>query len=79
MLLLVETNLKTFDASFYGLAAKYEKLKARRDRDPNPFVDPKGYMTYVDDSKRPSKPPSRASSPNLKTEAIASIHPDVPG
>ena len=35
-------------ASFYGLAAKYEKLKARKDGDPNPFVDAKGYLDHVD-------------------------------
>ncbi len=35
-------------ASFYGLADKYARLKARRDGDPNPFVDPKGYLAHVD-------------------------------
>lgn len=35
-------------ASFYGLAAKYARLKERRDGDPNPFVDPKGYLAHVD-------------------------------
>ena len=39
-------------ASFYGLAAKYEKLKTRKDGDPNPFVDPKGYLTHVDDFEK---------------------------
>jgi metallo-beta-lactamase class B len=34
--------------SFYGLADKYAKLKARRDGDPNPFVDPQGYLAHVD-------------------------------
>jgi metallo-beta-lactamase class B len=34
--------------SFYGLAAKYEKLKARKEGDPNPFVDAKGYLDHVD-------------------------------
>lgn len=34
--------------SFYGLADKYTKLKARRDGDPNPFVDPQGYLAHVD-------------------------------
>jgi metallo-beta-lactamase class B len=33
---------------FYGMAAKYEKLKTRKDGDPNPFVDPKGYLDHVD-------------------------------
>jgi len=35
-------------ASFFGLAEKYEKLKARKDGDPNPFVDPEGYKAHVD-------------------------------
>jgi metallo-beta-lactamase class B len=34
--------------SFYGLADKYAKLKARRDGEPNPFVDPQGYLAHVD-------------------------------
>lgn len=39
-------------ASFYGLAEKYEKLKARREGDPNPFVDPEGYKAHVDQFER---------------------------
>ncbi|HEX5430404.1 MAG TPA: subclass B3 metallo-beta-lactamase [Bryobacteraceae bacterium] len=35
-------------ASFYDMAAKYEKLKARKPGDPNPFVDPEGYKAHVD-------------------------------
>jgi metallo-beta-lactamase class B len=35
-------------ASFYGLAAKYEKLQKRGPGDPNPFVDPEGYKAHVD-------------------------------
>jgi metallo-beta-lactamase class B len=35
-------------ASFYGLAEKYPKLAARRPGEPNPFVDPKGYLAHVD-------------------------------
>ena len=35
-------------ASFYNMAAKYETLKARKDGDPNPFVDPQGYLAHVD-------------------------------
>jgi metallo-beta-lactamase class B len=35
-------------ASFYGLAEKYPKLGTRRPGDPNPFVDPKGYLAHVD-------------------------------
>jgi metallo-beta-lactamase class B len=39
-------------ASFYGLADKYAKLKARRDGDPNPFVDPRGYLAHVDEFEK---------------------------
>ena len=39
-------------ASFYGLAAKYARLTARRDGDPNPFVDPKGYLAHVDEFEK---------------------------
>ena len=39
-------------ASFYGLDKKYEKLKARRDGDPNPFVDPEGYKAHVDEFEK---------------------------
>jgi len=35
-------------ASFYGMAAKYEKLQKRGPGDPNPFVDPEGYKAHVD-------------------------------
>jgi metallo-beta-lactamase class B len=35
-------------ASFYNMAEKYEKLKARKPGDPNPFVDPEGYKAHVD-------------------------------
>ena len=35
-------------ASFYNMAEKYEKLKTRREGDPNPFVDPEGYKAHVD-------------------------------
>jgi metallo-beta-lactamase class B len=35
-------------ASFYNMAEKYEKLKSRREGDPNPFVDPEGYKAHVD-------------------------------
>ncbi len=34
-------------AQFYGLAAKYEKLKVRKEGDPNPFYDPQGYLDHV--------------------------------
>jgi len=39
-------------ASFYGLAAKYEKLKTRGPADPNPFVDPQGYQAHVDEFEK---------------------------
>ena len=35
-------------ASFYGLAAKYAKLEKRGPGDPNPFVDPQGYLAHVE-------------------------------
>jgi len=35
-------------ASFYGLADKYAKLEKRGPNDPNPFVDPQGYLAHVD-------------------------------
>jgi hypothetical protein len=35
-------------SSFYGLAEKYPKLATRKPGDPNPFVDPKGYLAHVD-------------------------------
>lgn len=33
---------------YYGLPAKYERLKAAKAGDGNPFVDPEGYRAYVD-------------------------------
>ena len=38
--------------SFYGLAAKHAKLKTRLEGDPNPFVDPKGYLAHVDEFEK---------------------------
>src|SRR5579864_3753364 len=35
-------------ASFFNMAAKYEKLQKRGPGDPNPFVDPEGYKAHVD-------------------------------
>lgn len=35
-------------ASFYGLAEKYAKLEKRGPNDPNPFIDPQGYLAHVD-------------------------------
>ena len=39
-------------ASFYGLAAKYAKLETRREGDPNPFIDPKGYQAHIDEYEK---------------------------
>ncbi len=39
-------------ASFYHMAEKYEKLKTRREGDPNPFVDPEGYKAHVDEYEK---------------------------
>jgi metallo-beta-lactamase class B len=39
-------------ASFYGLAQKYPKLAGRRAGDPNPFVDPQGYLAHVDEFEK---------------------------
>jgi metallo-beta-lactamase class B len=35
-------------ASFYGLPEKYAKLEKRGPGDPNPFIDPQGYLAHVD-------------------------------
>jgi metallo-beta-lactamase class B len=35
-------------ASFYGLPEKYAKLEKRGPNDPNPFIDPQGYLAHVD-------------------------------
>ena len=34
--------------SFYGLAEKYAKLEKRSPGDPNPFIDPQGYIAHVE-------------------------------
>jgi len=39
-------------ASFYNMAAKYEKLQKRGPNDPNPFVDPEGYKAHVDEYEK---------------------------
>ncbi len=39
-------------ASFYNLPAKYEKLKAMKPGDPNPFIDPQGYKDHVDEYEK---------------------------
>ena len=39
-------------ASFYDMAAKYEKLQKRGPNDPNPFVDPEGYKAHVDEYEK---------------------------
>ena len=33
--------------TFYGLPEKYESLKARKDGEPNPFVDHAGYLAHI--------------------------------
>jgi metallo-beta-lactamase class B len=33
--------------SFYGLPAKYAALKARKDGEPNPFIDHAGYLAHI--------------------------------
>jgi metallo-beta-lactamase class B len=33
---------------FYGLAEKYERLRHRDAADPNPFIDPQGYLEHID-------------------------------
>lgn len=35
-------------ASFYNLPEKYAKLEKRGPNDPNPFIDPQGYLAHVD-------------------------------
>jgi hypothetical protein len=39
-------------ASFYGLADKYAKLQKRGPGDPNPFIDPQGYLAHVDEYEK---------------------------
>jgi metallo-beta-lactamase class B len=39
-------------ASFYGLQEKYDKLVARREGDPNPFIDPEGYKKHVNEYEK---------------------------
>lgn len=39
-------------ASFYGMAEKYAMLKDRKPGDPNPFVDPQGYIAHVDEYEK---------------------------
>ena len=38
---------------FYNMEEKYNKLKTRKPGDPNPFVDPKGYLAHVDEYDLP--------------------------
>ena len=57
-------------ASFYNMAAKYEKLKTRRDGDPNPFVDPEGYKAHVDEYEKSFEwPLSRGVKRSLRIKA----------
>ena len=37
---------------FYGLDEKYAKMKARKDSDPNPFIDPQGYQAHVNEFEK---------------------------
>src|SRR4051812_21847625 len=39
-------------ASFYGLPEKYAKLQKRGPGDPNPFIDPQGYLAHVDEYEK---------------------------
>jgi len=39
-------------ASFYNLADKYAKLQKKGPGDPNPFIDPKGYLAHVDEYEK---------------------------
>lgn len=39
-------------ASFYGLPAKYAKVEKRGPGDPNPFIDPQGYLAHVDEFEK---------------------------
>jgi metallo-beta-lactamase class B len=38
--------------SFYGLADKFAKLEKRGPNDPNPFVDPQGYLAHVEEYEK---------------------------
>jgi metallo-beta-lactamase class B len=38
--------------SFYNMADKYARLQKRGPGDPNPFVDPKGYLAHVDEFEK---------------------------
>lgn len=38
--------------SFYGLAEKFAKLEKRGPNDPNPFIDPQGYLAHVDEYEK---------------------------
>jgi metallo-beta-lactamase class B len=39
-------------ASFYNLPAKYAALEKRGPNDPNPFIDPQGYLAHVDEYEK---------------------------
>jgi metallo-beta-lactamase class B len=38
--------------SFYSMAEKFARLQKRGPGDPNPFVDPKGYLAHVDEYEK---------------------------
>lgn len=37
---------------FYGMNEKYESLMAQGEGDPNPFIDPEGYLAHVEEYER---------------------------
>jgi metallo-beta-lactamase class B len=51
-------------ASFYNMAEKYAKLQKRGPPgDPNPFVDPKGYLAHVDEYEKSFEAAAAAPPP----------------
>lgn len=38
--------------SFYSLREKYERLQRRDEGDPDPFIDPAGFLAYIDQYER---------------------------
>lgn len=39
-------------ASFYNMSEKYARLQKRGPGDPNPFIDPQGYLAHVDEYEK---------------------------
>lgn len=56
---------------FYGLDEKYAKLMARQDGDPNPFIDPEGYKTHVDEFEATFEAALERQLAEVKAEAKA--------